>query len=463
MSNLSDFEHHFFLSYAHRDDQGDEGQRWVSRLRRDLELRLGDYLGFNARPWWDVRELRGNQDLQAELVTVLGAVATLVPILSPSYMQSTWCAFELERFQTIAELERIFKVLKMEVPLAEQPEILRRQLGYAFLREEPQTGRKRQLDPEEDSRDYKAKVDDLAQDLAALLKRSTDPGSGKTIYLAECSSDVESQRERLRRILEQRGHRLVPVVPLLSLGPGEKIRERIRADLEGCDLAIHLLGKRYGAWPEGEELGLPALQHALCGASGVGQLVWIPPERQNEEKEQADFLDDLLAAPGKAQILRRSIEDLAQYVEERLQPAPAVRSADQVARSVYVVCTPRDAESEVLGRLCDALTQAGLRVLLPEVDSDLRADHKEQLTHCDGLLIFHGAGGTPWLRQKLSDVEKSLGYRKGRDWAAMAVLRAPAEGEETAFPQTRLEQIDCRQGFSPQLLATFLSNLQGMG
>jgi hypothetical protein len=44
----------------------------------------------------------------------------------------------------------------------------------------------------------------------------------------------------------------------------------------------------------------------------------------------------------------------------------------------------------------------------------MRADHDENLRTCDGVVIFYGSGNESWLRRKLREIDKSVGYGRPR-------------------------------------------------
>src|SRR5262245_31776659 len=92
-----------FVSYSHRDNEalGLERRQWVSQFRSDLAARLGGYLGREATVWMDPRQ-PGEIDFGKDIATQLQTSAVLVAILSPSYVQSTWCRRELTRFVDVA-------------------------------------------------------------------------------------------------------------------------------------------------------------------------------------------------------------------------------------------------------------------------------------------------------------------------------------------------------------------------
>ena len=49
-------------------------------------------------------------------------------------------------------------------------------------------------------------------------------------------------------------------------------------------------------------------------------------------------------------------------------------------------------------------------ILIVDDEADIREYHEENLTLCDGVLIFYGAGNELWLQRKLRELQKAPGY-----------------------------------------------------
>src|SRR5712691_5852435 len=89
---LPDFDEDVFISYAHNDDDvyAQEPWGWVTRLHQDLEQRVRNYLGSDIRFWRDC-EIRNNEDFTSKIFRRLARTATLLSVLSPSFLQREWC------------------------------------------------------------------------------------------------------------------------------------------------------------------------------------------------------------------------------------------------------------------------------------------------------------------------------------------------------------------------------------
>ncbi len=178
-----------FISYTHVDNQpfGPDALRWISYLHEQLTSRLEQLLGQRVTVWRDDK-LQGNDVFAETTVEQLSRVSALISVCSPRYLKSEWCQRELNEFLAAAKSggglqvgtkSRVFKVVKTPVPLNELRAPLDALLGYEFYEEIPGQRRIREFllnpDPEQRWKFY-ARVDDLAQDIAALLEDLSEDG-----------------------------------------------------------------------------------------------------------------------------------------------------------------------------------------------------------------------------------------------------------------------------------------------
>src|SRR5262249_51614010 len=234
-----------FISYCHKDDQpfGDGAKRWVSDFHRDLRTRTENYLGRAVTAWRDAK-LSGADVFSDEIEGQLRGSTVLVSVLSPSYLASEWCRREVGVFESAAGGARvgsglrIVKVVKTPVPRADLQRVLPLMdtvLGYEFYSVDRESEIVRELflhpDPEM-RRAYWTRIDDVAQAVAHLVAGTEEATRGPEtrvvpaaasvdiLYLAETTSDVQSERDRLRREFEDRGYRVLPDRPLPTVVDG---------------------------------------------------------------------------------------------------------------------------------------------------------------------------------------------------------------------------------------------------
>lgn len=472
MSFLPNYEDDIFISYAHNDNQALlEGQRgWIDNFHQALEKRLQVHLGAKARIWRDPR-LQGNEYFADTLVEQIPRVAILVSVLSPSYINSEWCRREMELFCRVASetggvrlgnRARIFKVEKINVPLGKHPAELQGMTGYAFYYIDEKANRARELSPESGPHaiEYWQKIDDVAQDLTSLLEEMKRVSVGRegtlptqpdvpatsdqpVIYLAETSSDLAPQHDRIKRELQERGNIVLPNRPLPLNGP--ELQQTVREYLKACQLSIHLIGANYGVIPEAADRSLICLQNELAAErskdNSFSRLIWMPEGLEAKEERQQNFIkylkNDQTAQQG-ADLLETSIEELKTYIQDKLRPAPKpppakITDDDEGPLRIYLICDTQDYDD--IASLEDYFYNQGFEVTVPLREGDeaeVREDHKESLLMCDAVLIFYGNGSEGWLRTKLRDLQKIAGYGRTKPMLAKGIY---VGGPETGSKQ----------------------------
>jgi len=380
---------------------------------------------------------------------------------------------------------RLFKVVKTPVPQEQQPEELRALLGYDFFTVDESTHRVRefnQLAGPELERQYWATLDDLAQDLCQLLSsldlggatlsESTAPATA-TVYLAETTYDLKTERDAIRREALQHGYQVLPDQPLPLIEP--ELSQTIRTCLGASALSIHAIGARYGIVPEGASRSIVDLQNELaldaCAAGEPTRLIWIPPFTEAADERQEAFLRTVGSedrGQRSTDVLRTDIEALKEAMHLRLrprpepQPEPEVPDDDGLSR-VYLLCDQRDLDG--VAPVEDFLYDRGLEVILPVFEGDeasIRLDHQENLRLCEAVLLYYGQVHELWLREKLRELKKIGGYGRTEPMRAKAIYVAePASPSKDRLRTREAMIIRALEGFSPELLDRFVRLAEG--
>ena len=221
MAQVRGYENDIFISYTHVDNEpvfkGEDG--WITNFHRSLEVRLHQLLGEEVGIWRDPK-LKGHDYLSDTIETQFPATVLLVCVLSPRYIKSESCMREIDAFVLAAEStgglkidnkSRLFKVVKTPVDRDKQPTELQGLIGYDFYEIEQETGKPREfrqdIGANKDLR-YTAKFEDLALEIYQFLEQIKQPrvtdappdsAKKKSIYLAETTSDLNLQRDRIKR------------------------------------------------------------------------------------------------------------------------------------------------------------------------------------------------------------------------------------------------------------------------
>jgi len=453
------------LSYAAIDDQplfeGRPG--WVSQLHRNLEVRVEQFSGEKvaiAR----LPESAVSPVVEGELLEQLPRTKAMISVVSPPFIKSDICRREVERFWRGAEQSgdawvnkraRLLKVLKTAIAAEELPspldDIFSPLFGFEFFELDSETGRVREFDetfgPLLKQRFFE-RVYDLAYDTCQLLRTlqqvrargaaAVEPDPNRHwVYLATTTSDVQDERDRIRRELLERGHQVLPDAPLPILS--RDVETVVRQCLEKCTIAIHLLGRRYGVTPEDSFESIPALQLRLTAEQPQGpqlqRLIWLAGDGEIADERQRAFVLRVQEDPALhqgAEIIEGNLNLLKKDLIRRLSPPekkPKAAAPSKVATGapkLYLICDAKD-EPQVEA-LEDYLFDQGLEVSLPAfdgADADAAALHQENLRVCDAVLIYYAAAPKAWVDIKLRELLKAAGYGREKPIAVQAVYIAP--------------------------------------
>jgi serine/threonine protein kinase len=487
-----------FISSAQLDDQplapGREG--WVSQFQRNLKVRLEQLSGDRVR----VASLPmppGQAPADETYFQHLPAAKTMVSVVSPPFTKSEGCQRGVEEFWQGAQRSgnfwveskpRLFKVIKTPVNDRDLPpsldELFAQLMAFEFYERDPETGRLREFDEafgEEARARYYERIYDLAYEIAQVLKYQrhaavgeTTKGTGKKIYLAETTSDLSATRDKLHRELLEQGHAVLPDRPL-PLNAGQ-LQGAIRSYLEQCDMAIHMVGQRYGLVPEDTNQSVVVLQNQLAAEQsarlGLSRLIWMPRNLQPMDDRQAAFVRLLIEDPAAhrgADVIQDTLENLKEVLEDRWRreaqahAAPARVSPGTAVPRVYLICDRED--ETAVEPLEDAFFAEGIEVSLPDFSSDEAAVgevHRQNLADCDGVLVYYGAGSKSWVDIKLRDLLKALGYRNGRPIEHQAVYVAPPFDRRKERFKTLSAEVIIQTGeiFEATLLAGLIGRLK---
>ncbi|HEX5869125.1 MAG TPA: toll/interleukin-1 receptor domain-containing protein, partial [Longimicrobium sp.] len=289
-----------FISYAHVDDaplvKGEPG--WVTTLVTTLRMLLAQKLPrrddqpAKAEVWMDPR-LRGHGDLDVEIAQALEQSATLLIVLSSAYVNAPYCALEFKTFLRLAGERALDRVFVVEYDQARRPEELRPLRGYSFWSADALAGTSRPIAfplPDADEVDYYARLWDLSAQMAAQVQRmraaeAAEPElapalegvepSGRPVYLADTTDDLDADRDRIRRYLNQAGFRVVPEGWYPRDDP-ERYAAAAARDMAEARLFVQLLGPVPGRRPPTLPEGYAALQCRLAEAARLEVVQWRP-------------------------------------------------------------------------------------------------------------------------------------------------------------------------------------------
>jgi len=436
---VSHYQHDIFVSYAHVDNLIPPGvnEGWVTTLIKSLKIELGRKLGgTDIFSLWMDSELRGNSAATPETLEHLTSSATLVLILSPGYLASSWCHLELNAFLAQVDTHSgcVFVVEhdKVEKQLPQLSDLR----GYRFWRRDD-TDKIRTLakpQPNPNEREYYNLIEDLGRELVDKLKQlkksakipstlsqhHTPTVASKpraTIFLAEVTDDLQEQRNQVKRYLEQYDIQIVP--DTLYFFPGdnatEQLRQAIEADLQNSTLFVQLLSQSKPFRPPG--MSTPQLQYEYAQAvNDLPVLQWRDPQldlNSITDTAQRNFLDSI-------QVMATSLEEFRQYIIQRLEKTEEQKRREEEKRQkavlsqqsqqilsgynfIFINIVPKyQALAEEIG---DILLEKGLASDLPSLGkltpAKKRKNIENNLQVCDAVILLYDNTLEEWAREQL--------------------------------------------------------------
>ncbi|MDZ4686175.1 MAG: protein kinase [Planctomycetaceae bacterium] len=487
------------ITYADLDDQpvmsGKRG--WVSQLHQNLQVRVAQLSGKKVSVVKQP-DVSGSAEVEAAVLEHVPRAKTVISVLSPPFTRAKGCHRIVDRFWKSArasgtlaadQRSRLLNVIKAPVAENEIPPDVRSLytglVPYEFFERDPATGRLREFDEafgDTAVQRFHERVYDVAYDVAQVLKYLGDAAPAgekrtahpKTVFLAATTSDLEPQRDQLRRELVELGHDVIPKQPLPLVA--SELVNVVQGCLEQADIAIHFVGEHFGLVPEATELSVVALQNQVaaqfCGKSGLRRLIWMPKGLQVRDARQASFIRQLESEPTSltgAELIADTLENLkvllrtrwAREQAEADKPPPAATSGG--AARVYLICDQQD--EQAIEPLEDYFYSQGIEVSLPGFEaeeSEVQQIHIQNLRDCDAALIYYGAAGMHWVDFKIRDLQKAAGYRDARPISVTAVYVAPpVNHRKERFKSVStpvIRQTD--EAFDAGLLASFVDSIR---
>jgi hypothetical protein len=493
------------LNFAPIDDkplfEGRNG--WVSQLYRHLSVRVeqlsGEAVKIARHPGFT-----GEEETDLELGKHVENAKAMVSVVSPPFVKRDGCVKQVEAFCSKAkETEglwvenkpRLFKVMKAPVASAEIPgevgDVFSQLFGFEFFEQDAVTGRIREFDEalgENLKQRFHERLYDLAYEICQVLRilkqlRSSDglgrqpDANRRVVYLAPTTSDLDNERDRIRRELVERGHMVLPETPLpLS---SQELDRVVRGHLGKCSVAIHLLGANYGVTPEDSEESLPCLQVRASATHArdhdLKRYLWMPRLDGVKDSRQQSFLQQVQhdsdlqtqaeVMEGNFSLLKREVVRWLDPPEPKVTlPAAANVRSNSGTPTVYLICEARD--EEATEPLEDFLFSQGVEVSLPAFDgSDAEADalHRENLMSCDAAIVFYGAAPKAWVDIKLREIMKAPGL--GRETSIvhqMVYVSPPSDRRKGRYRSLQAKVVRQGEVFEEsEALKDFVTQLKG--
>lgn len=470
MTYVNGFAHDVFVSYSTIDNEvlvGDN-RGWVDvlldKLRRELKPRLG---GRELNIFMDHDLVSSNLPLTSQLMEAVRSSATLLVVMSPSYLTSRWCDQERRAFLDAVK-ERgprgaLLVVRARPVEIDDQPVEFRELRGIDFFAPAEGAANHRLLgDPDPGERLFHDRIVSLSGDLAAQLNRMRAvPRAGKRVFVATATDDLDERETELRSYLDQAGIEVLPwpkaQYPTTDLAAYEAA---VLGELETCNLFAQMLSPVNGkdlAFAPGRRL--PTLQHALARRAGLPVMQWRERERPIDgvrDLEHRALLDQAQAC---------GIEEFKRTVVERTLRSPAASSPTTPPPQVTIFVNADARDHDLAVEVSTALARLDAdcyRIPATGSPGEIRVALEKNLRDCDGLVLVYGRTEFHWVQEQLRQARK-LNSQRNPPRSSMAVVDGPpSEKPEICVTIQNLAVLDCRDGLDHRELRRFVDQLREM-
>ena len=194
MGYVPGFSNDIFISYSHFDDQAVNGPGWVAEFHQNLVIEVQEELGERVQVWRDKR-ITGATDFTKDLDKQVRGSAILLAVLSPGYVNSKWCDWELTGFagsRRIGDLWvdtkcRAIKVFKRPADVS-RLHVLAETEGMKFFDVDPAKEVAYEMGWSSDL--YKQRLTELGNDIAFILRAMR---KAKSVFLGMASPSLHEQ------------------------------------------------------------------------------------------------------------------------------------------------------------------------------------------------------------------------------------------------------------------------------
>lgn len=467
MAYVPGFNNDLFISYSHIDDQAVDGPGWVADFHQRLAIEVEEELGERVRIWRDKR-ITGATDFTKDLEKQVRGSAMMLAVVSPAYVKSEWCDWELRGFagsRRIGDLWvdtkcRAVKIVKRPADLG-RLRVLAETEGMKFFDVDADTELAREIGWSSDL--YKLRLNELAHDIGFILRAMR---KARSVFLGMASPSLREQRERVRQELIGREYRVLTAPD----DPDDRPLS-VRAAIEDSALSVLFYDRTVAvdqaveAWATVERevaLAQRAKQIVVVHEpSDIASQPWDEPGAAGHGSANVEWLIEpqihtlyhtvlqMLGAPPEATTpapAPPAASDPATppVVAAHLQPAPAAGGAgSRKLTRIYLVCDRDDhplLEPNRARRLRDHLLTLGFEVKLPLADQDdaqFSKDNRNKLKQCDAVLLYWGTARQAWFEQRIGELEQARGWRRGKEFAALGAYVADPGGPVKENYETR--------------------------
>ncbi len=492
---LMETNKNLIIIYSSKDEDTSLKTSWVNNFHRFLELLLSRLLRNQIKI--DLMEVN-----QLNLDRIYSTSTILIPVATEHLLQNSIFKEEIKKFHekginkgqnNISWSSRIFKVFRKPPKDHFLLDFLSNSLGYNFFHRDPLTNDVVQYNDytsPESQKTFWMRLYDLAYDISKIQQELSSQESElhsikeqinkEFIYLSAVGSDLENDRSIIKRELQRSGFQVLPDNNIPD--DIDAALRMVKNDISRCKMAIHLIGADPGKI-KGTNSSLLEIQMRLATellsneekmGSGqeplpLGRIIWITPHREKISVKQKIYIENLKKdseAIKKADLLESNIEELKGFISNKIsvyQSTTAEKTqSKEDGKVIYLICN--NSEVEKCEPIKDYLNSFGYQVITSDFEgspNEVRNEHIENLKKCDATLVYYGGKNDNWMKSKLQDLSKSLGFEREKPLGPQAVIIDSEEKFDDLFKSRKNTMVLYSKGSSTEKsLEPFLAQLQ---
>ncbi len=282
----------------------------------------------------------------------------------------------------------------------------------------------------------------------------------RPVLVAQVTEDLEYYREQVISHLSQYD---IPIYPLdMYPQAGPAFKEAVMADLQRVKYFVQLLGPTSPRKPRDMPEGYLVAQSELAAQAGVPILQWRSPDLALDSVidpvHRAFLAGDRVEAVG-LESFKAKVVGLATAPPP--PPPPPPPSEDLVIDSpIFINANPDD--QPIAEEVFEKARKRRLPLVLSHpvgTAEEVRQDFERNWRECDSVVLIYGNAPQIWVRNQIMLYNK-LKRERERPLREFILMNCPPQQKPSvgiALPE--VEEIDCREGLSAEVLESVVLDL----
>jgi hypothetical protein len=295
---------------------------------------------------------------------------------------------------------------------------------------------------------------DLAKELCELKSEEPRQDARPSVFLAEVTDDLESERDDVKDYLDQAGIRVLPE----TWYPRDAIlfKEALNKDLAQCTCFVQLLSSLPGKKAPGTAHTYAQMQHEHAKNLNLPIIQWRSPDIDVAFVKDSTHLSFLHLET----VMAVGMEEFKRDVVRRTFQKPPIPPPTDT----FVFVNADATDGHLANTVSEVAKKEGIGFVLPLWNGSpevIRKELEKNLLDCDAIIILYGKSPVTWVHDQLRYWRK-IRWKREQPIKAFEVWDGPPEPKDEVhmhLPNVRL--INCRNGVTEAEIRRFLQFANG--